>query len=212
MASVASCGVWKCSSSSHENARPDNGPMFSANNEGLCLFRLAEATCGVNADIHARARRHGRHGSRTRAPQAVRGAEVPREGIVRLCVSARFSAHISRRNLFGPVLAFRDAGDIAREDRASRGSPSARAGEKGCTARVKDSPPQTHRSSSPPRRVIARTTFRSAFRSVTGVPRGNHPVCVLSPRSARFFFSVTGRDARSAESRPRRLLRSPSRD
>ena len=40
------------------------------------------------------------------------------------------SRHTSRvGNLFGPVLAFRDAGDIAREDRASRRSPSARAGE-----------------------------------------------------------------------------------
>ena len=192
MASVASCGVWKCSSSSHENARPDNGPMFSANNEGLCLFRLAEATCGVNADIHARARRHGRHGSRTRAPQAVRGAEVPREGIVRLCVSARFSAHISCRNLFGPVLAFRDAGDIAREDRASRRSPSARAGEKGCAACVKTFVEcQTPRPSSPPRPVIARTAFQGAFRSRDPARRGGTSrSAVLSPRSARFFFRV----------------------
>ena len=143
---------------------------------------------------------HGRHGPRTRAPQAVRGAEVPREGILRLCVRARFSARRTSRvvNLFGPVLAFHDAGDIAREDRASRRSPSARAGDKGCAARA-----ATFTASDAPIAFPAAPGHRacrvSGRVSVPGrrepPPGEQPPSCLVTQIRAFFFFS--GRDRRS---------------
>ena len=143
---------------------------------------------------------HGRHGPRTRAPQAVRGAEVPREGILRLCVRARFSARRTSRvvNLFGPVLAFHDAGDIAREDRASRRSPSARAGDKGCAARA-----ATFTASDAPIAFPAAPGHRacrvSGRVSVPGrrePPPGEQPPSCLVTQIRAFFF-VSGRDRRS---------------
>jgi hypothetical protein len=150
---------------------------------------------------------HGRHGPRTRAPQAVRGAEVPREGILRLCVRARFSARRTSRvvNLFGPVLAFHDAGDIAREDRASRRSPSARAGEKGCAARA-----ATFTASDAPIAFPAAPGHRacrvSGRVSVPGrrePPPGEQPPSCLVTQIRAFFFFSGPTDVRRAKPEPR---------